>query len=135
MTSTPSGVVQIRVTPASIGLDTGANGSFLLFDYFTRRNPSALPQGPTTGFDGPGASTGVGGAFSTSYVFAGAIELGQFTLPAVLGARVTSERSYTQDIDGVIGAKVLRWFTVGFDYAHERVYLTPNAEGRAKLKL
>jgi len=118
-----------------IGLDTGADGSFLLFDYFTRRNPSALPQGPTTGFDGPGAQTGVGGAFSTSLVLAGTIELGQFALPAVLGARVTSERSYAQDIDGVIGARVLRWFTVGFDYAHERVYLTLNAEGRAKLGL
>jgi predicted aspartyl protease len=118
-----------------VGLDTGADGSFLLFDYFTRRNPSALPQGPSTGFDGPGAQVGVGGAFSTSLVFAGTIELGQFALPAVIGARVTSERSYAQDIDGVIGGKVLRWFTVGFDYAHERVYLTPNAEGRAKLGL
>nr|MDP9106711.1 retroviral-like aspartic protease family protein [Candidatus Eremiobacteraeota bacterium] len=118
-----------------IGLDTGASGSFLLFDYFTRRNPSALPQGPTTGFDGPGAQTGVGGPFSTSLVLAGTIELGTFALPAVLGARVTSERSYAQDIDGVIGDNVLRWFTVGFDYAHERVYLTPNADGRAKLGL
>jgi predicted aspartyl protease len=130
VTATFDGAVAER-----IGLDTGASGSFLLFDYFTRRNPSALPEGPTTGFDGPGAQTGVGGAFSTSIVLAGTIELGRFALPAVLGARVTSERSYAQDIDGVIGDKVLRWFTVGFDYAHERVYLTPNAEGRAKLGL
>ncbi len=118
-----------------VGLDTGANGAFLLFDYFRRANPTALTDGLTVGFDAPGASTGVGGAFSTALVFAGKLELGTFALPGVLGSRVTSERSYPQEIDGVIGAKVLRWFTVGFDYAHERVYLTPNAEGRAKLGL
>jgi predicted aspartyl protease len=118
-----------------MGLDTGANGSFLLFDYFMRANPSALPDGPVAGFGDPGAHTGVGGAFSTSPVLVGSLQLGSFALPAIVGSRVTSERSYAQDIDGVIGAQVLRWFTVGFDYAHERVYLTPNAEGRAKLGL
>jgi predicted aspartyl protease len=118
-----------------MGLDTGANGSFLLFDYFMRANPSALPAGPVAGFGDPGGHTGVGGAFSTSPVVVGSIQLGPFSLPAIVGSRVTSERSYAQDIDGVIGAQVLRWFTVGFDYAHERVYLTPNAEGRAKLGL
>jgi predicted aspartyl protease len=118
-----------------MGLDTGANGSFLLFDYFTRANPSALPNGPVAGLGDPGGHTGVGGAFSTSPVLAGSIQLGPFALPVIVGSRVTSELSYAQDIDGVIGAQVLRWFTVGFDYAHERVYLTPNAEGRARLGL
>jgi predicted aspartyl protease len=116
-----------------VGLDTGGSGSFLMFDYFTRRNPNVLRDDDGGIYaDGP-QQIGVGGAFATKPAFVHTLELGTLHVPSVLGYRVTSERSYTQELDGVIGDKVLRWFTVGFDYAHERVYLTPNAEGRAKL--
>lgn len=118
-----------------MGLDTGGAGSFLLFDYFTRRNPNALHDDDGILFsDGPQQS-GVGGAFTTKPAFVRALELGDLRVPNVVGYRVTSERSYAQEIDGVIGDRVLRWFTVGFDYAHERVYLTPNTEGRSRLGL
>jgi predicted aspartyl protease len=116
-----------------VGLDTGGSGSFLMFDYFTRRNPNALHDDDGGIYsDGP-EQIGVGGAFATKPAFVHTLELGSLHVPSVLGYRVTSARSYTQEMDGVIGDKVLRWFTVEFDYAHERVYLTPNAEGRAKL--
>ena len=116
-----------------VGLDTGGSGSLLMFDYFTRRNPNALHD-DDGGFysEGP-EQIGVGGAFATKPAFVHTLELGSLHVPSVLGYRVTSANSYTQEMDGVIGDKVLRWFTVGFDYMHERVYLTPNAEGRAKL--
>ena len=116
-----------------VGLDTGGSGSFLMFDYFTRRNPNALRDDDGAIFsDGP-EQIGVGGAFATKPAFVHTLELGSLHVPSVLGYRVSSAGSYTQDMDGVIGDKVLRWFTVGFDYMHERVYLTPNAEGRTKL--
>jgi len=116
-----------------VGLDTGGSGSFLMFDYFTRRNPNALRDDDGGIFsDGP-EQIGVGGAFATKPAFVHTLALGALRVPSVLGYRVTSEKSYTTEIDGVIGDRVLRWFTVGFDYMHERVYLTPNAEGRAKL--
>jgi predicted aspartyl protease len=116
-----------------VGLDTGGSGSFLMFDYFTRRNPNALRDDDGGIYADGLEQIGVGGAFATKPAFVHMLELGTLHVPSVLGYRVTSERSYTQEMDGVIGDKVLRWFTVGFDYAHERVYLTPNAEGRVKL--
>ncbi len=118
-----------------VGLDTGGGGSFLLFDYFTRRNPKALAD------DDRGASArtrplvGVGGAFTVAPALAHSVELGDFRLPDVSGYRVTSDRAYAQDIDGVIGDQLLRWFTLGLDYAHERIYLTPNREGRRALRI
>jgi len=118
-----------------MGLDTGGAGSFLLFDYFTRRNPNALHDEDGVLFgDGP-QQLGVGGAFATKPAFVRRLELGDVQAANVIGYRVTSERSYAQEIDGVIGDRVLRWFTIGFDYAHERIYLTPNAEGRLRLAL
>jgi len=116
-----------------VGLDTGGSGSFLMFDYFTRRNPNALHDDDGGVYSEGPEQIGVGGAFTTKPAFVHTLELGSLHVPSVLGYRVTSARSYTQEMDGVIGDKVLRWFTVGFDYAHERVYLTPNTEGRAKL--
>ncbi|MDQ6941321.1 MAG: retroviral-like aspartic protease family protein [Candidatus Eremiobacteraeota bacterium] len=116
-----------------VGLDTGGSGSFLMFDYFTRRNPNALHDDDGGVYSEGPEQIGVGGAFATKPAFVHTLELGTLHVPSVLGYRVTSAGSYTTEMDGVIGDKVLRWFTVGFDYAHERIYLTPNAAGRAKL--
>lgn len=51
------------------------------------------------------------------------------------GFRVTSRKSYVNEADGVLGIGFLHYFTVGLDFAHGRVYLTPNADGRTAMGL
>jgi predicted aspartyl protease len=119
-----------------VGIDTGGIGAFLLFDYFTRRNPAPLPD--VDALVGGGAEpslAGVGGGFAASPALVGTFEVGGFRFRNVRGYRVMSEQSFSQDSDGVIGEGLLRYFTLGLDYANERVYLTPNAEGRKALGL
>ncbi|MEA2718778.1 MAG: hypothetical protein QOJ39_642 [Candidatus Eremiobacteraeota bacterium] len=119
-----------------VGIDTGGIGAFLLFDYFTRRNPAPLPgiDGFVAG-SGDTSLAGVGGGFAASPAFVSTFELGGFRFRNVTGYRVTSEQSFTQDSDGVIGEGLLRYFTLDLDYANQRVYLTPNTEGRKALEL
>ena len=53
----------------------------------------------------------------------------------MLGYRVATEQAYTHDVDGVIGDGILHYFTLTLDYAGERVFLTPNRDGRKLLEL
>jgi clan AA aspartic protease (TIGR02281 family) len=117
-----------------VGIDTGGVGAFLLFDYFTRRNPAPLPDIDALG-GGETTLAGVGGGFAASSALVSSFEVGGFRFRNVRGSRVTSDQSFSQDSDGVIGEGLLRYFTLGLDYANERVYLTPNAEGRKALAL
>jgi hypothetical protein len=116
-----------------VGIDTGGIGAFLLFDYFTRRNPAPLPDIDTLGGSSELSLAGVGGGFAASSALVSSFEVGGFRFRDVRGYRVVSEQSFAQDSDGVIGEGLLRYFTVGLDYANERVYLTPNADGRKAL--
>ena len=118
-----------------VGIDTGGIGAFLLFDYFTRRNPPALPNVDDLLSGGNANLAGVGGGFAASPAFVSTLEVGGFRFRNVSGYRVTSDQSFSQDSDGVIGEGLLRYFTLGLDYANERVYLTPNGEGRKVLAL
>jgi predicted aspartyl protease len=118
-----------------IGIDTGGVGAFLLFDYFTRRNPPPLPDVDALAFGADPNFAGVGGGFAASPAFVSSFRLGGFTFHNVTGYRVLSEQSFSQDSDGVIGEGLLRNFTLGLDYANERIYLTPNADGRKALGL
>ncbi len=114
-------------------IDTGGVGAFLLFDYFTRRNPPPLPDIDALMRGGDATLTGVGGGFAASPAFVSTFEVGGFRFRDVTGYRVMSEQSFSQDSDGVIGEALLRYFTLGLDYANERVYLTPNGDGRKLL--
>jgi hypothetical protein len=116
-------------------LDTGGEGNFLIFDYFTRRNPDAVPDVEVPVFPGGTTLSGVGGLFATKLVVVRHFGIAGFDFRSVIGNRVIAQQTYSNDVDGVMGQQMLRNFTVGFDYAHERVYLTPNAAGRKALGL
>ncbi|MDB5073707.1 MAG: hypothetical protein JWM87_4818 [Candidatus Eremiobacteraeota bacterium] len=118
-----------------VGIDTGGIGAFLLFDYFTRRNPAPLPDIEALAGGTELSLAGVGGGFAASSALVSSFEVGGFRFRDVRGYRVVSEQSFSQDADGVIGEGLLRYFTLGLDYANERVYLTPNADGRKALGL
>ena len=114
-------------------LDTGGEGNFLIFDYFTRRNPEAVPDVDVPVFPGGTTLSGVGGLFATKLVVVRHFAIAGFDFRSVIGNRVIGPQTYSNDVDGVMGQQMLHNFTVGFDYARERVYLTPNAAGRKAL--
>jgi predicted aspartyl protease len=116
-------------------LDTGGEGTLLIFDYFTRRNPDVVYDIEAPAFPSGSTLSGVGGQFATKVVFVRDLAIAGFDFRNVVGNRVISQQSYAQEADGVMGQELLRAFTVGFDYANSRVYLTPNAAGRKTLKL
>jgi predicted aspartyl protease len=130
VTATLDGVVAERFM-----LDTGGEGNFLIFDYFTRRNPDAVPDVEVPVFPGGTTLSGVGGLFATKLVVVRHFAIAGFDFRSVIGNRVIAQQTYANDVDGVMGQQMLRNFTVGFDYPHERVYLTPNAAGRKALGL
>jgi hypothetical protein len=107
-------------------LDTGGAGPFMLFDYFSRRNPDALRgacAGDTQLF-------GVGGSFDAEICTIKHFVFGQVDFRDFAGYHVTSAQAYDDDSDGIIGPDLLSLFTLGLDYTNARVYLTPNSTGR-----
>lgn len=109
-------------------LDTGGAGTFLLFDYFARRYPDVLrtPIGKRT-------FLGVGGPFQTDGYRISDLVFASIHFKDFIGYRVGSRGAYAGDQDGLIGTGFLRLFTLGLDYSHGRVYLTPNGLGRSMM--
>jgi predicted aspartyl protease len=107
-------------------LDTGHDGTFMIFDYFARRHPDALRDEHNWGArSDPIVFYGVGGEFDTRpYVIAN-LQLSNLDFIDVLGYRVVSKGSYSEDSDGLIGSSFMRLFTVGLDYGNSCVYLVP----------
>jgi clan AA aspartic protease (TIGR02281 family) len=109
-------------------LDTGAPGTFLIFDYFARRYPAALHDDHGLGAQrGPVLHYGIGGSFQARPFAIANLVLAGVDFTDVVGYLVTSRGSYDFDGDGVIGAKFLGLFTVGLDYGNSSVYLVPTA--------
>lgn len=110
-------------------LDTGGAGTFLIFDYFARRNPQALrDQGG--GWNRNVRMYGIGGPIDTQPYQIGSLQLANVTFKNFVGYRVVNRGSYEGTDDGIIGTSFLRMFTLGFDYANARIYLVPNIAGR-----
>jgi clan AA aspartic protease (TIGR02281 family) len=114
-------------------LDTGAVGTFLVFDYFARRHPEALKDENATAHAPVRRFNGIGGAFETRPYQIAALKLGNVRFTGFTGYRVTSAGSYSGAADGLIGDEFLRMFTLGIDYGNSRVYLVPNAIGRTAM--
>jgi hypothetical protein len=111
-------------------VDTGASGSLVIFDYFARRYPNALVD--LGGGENRGRRyAGVGGAIQTQPYQLQTIELGPLVFHKFVVYRVTSRSSFPVAADGLIGADLLRYFDLYTDYAHARLYLAPNDDGRA----
>jgi clan AA aspartic protease (TIGR02281 family) len=112
-------------------IDTGASGTFLIFDYFARRHPEALRDYQAGGARSePVQFYGIGGNFETRPYEIQSVELGNVRFRDFVGYRVMSDQSYSYNSDGVIGSTFLRLFTLGLDYGNSRVYLVPNGAAR-----
>jgi predicted aspartyl protease len=110
-------------------LDTGAAFSFVVFQRFVRAHPDAFaPLGDPRTY----AANGVGGSIPYRKVSSRRVELGTWALDDDYGAEALSSSALGFDNeDGLIGADILKLFTVYLDYASNRVYLAPN--GRAPI--
>jgi predicted aspartyl protease len=126
-TQQPITTVSINGTIAErVVIDTGGFGPFLLFDYFTRRHPDAIPRaavGPTR------QMLGAGGTFNTNLITVDDFALANVHFKQFEGLRVASDSSYSNDEDGLIGPTFLRLFDVHLDYPEGKIFLVPNASG------
>jgi hypothetical protein len=61
------------------------------------------------------------------------LKLGNVNFTGFTAYRVVGRGTYAQNDDGIVGVEFLRLFTLGFDYAHSRIYLVPNSSGRAAM--
>ncbi len=108
-------------------LDTGAAFSYVVFQRFARAHPdsfAAASDGRTF------SASGVGGSMPYRRIASKRIELGTWALDDDFGAEALSPSALGFDTeDGLIGADILKLFTVYLDYANSRIYLAPN--GRA----
>lgn len=110
-------------------IDTGASGTFMIFDAFVRKHPEALVD--RGGGDGRNNRYyGIGGDIETKPYQLSSVRIGPMNFTDFVGYRVMSTATYEGNDDGVIGAAFLNLFTVGLDYANNRVYLVPNTLGR-----
>jgi clan AA aspartic protease (TIGR02281 family) len=112
-------------------LDTGGAGPLLVYDFFARRHPEALVDA-----HGGGARSqplhlyGIGGEFETRPIQLASVKLGNVNFTDVIAHRIASKGSYASNTDAQIGPEFFKLFTLGLDYANNRVYLVPNADGR-----
>lgn len=124
-----SGTPVVRVTIGEATgddfiLDTGAAFSYVLFQRFARAHPDAA----TISGDGRVRyGRGVGGSLSFRSVATKRVELGAWAFGDAVGIEALSPNALGFDNeDGLIGADILKLFTVYLDYATRHVYLTPN---------
>ncbi len=105
-------------------LDTGAAFSYVLFQRFARAHPEAA----TTSRDGRVRhGSAVGGTLSFRSVAAKRVSLGAWAFDGAVGVEALSPNALGFDNeDGLIGADILKLFTVYLDYAGGHVYLAPN---------
>ncbi len=112
-------------------LDTGGAGPLLVYDYFARRHPEALVDEHGAGARSrPAHIYGIGGEIQTRPYQLASVKLGNVNFSDVIAYRIASKGAYASATDAQIGPEFFKLFTLGLDYANNRVYLVPNAEGR-----
>jgi predicted aspartyl protease len=122
LTATVNGVTTDRMA-----FDTGSIGSMLFNDAFVTRHPEAFPARDR---NGPRLTLlGVGGTFEVERYTIGHLLLGTTDFTGFEAFRVASSSVFSGPLDGFIGPDFFRLFTVGLDYPHGRIQLTPNADG------
>ncbi|GAC1571813.1 MAG: hypothetical protein NVS3B7_02200 [Candidatus Elarobacter sp.] len=114
-------------------LDTGGAGPLLVSDAFASRHPEALRDGGGVVRAVPLALHGVGGAIGTRAFRIANLRVANVRFTDVVGYRITSRDANAVPTDGNLGPDFFRLFTVGLDYANDRIYLEPNASGRAAI--
>ncbi|MBV9647733.1 MAG: aspartyl protease family protein [Candidatus Eremiobacteraeota bacterium] len=127
-TGSPETTVVINGVKADrFTIDTGAAGTFLLFNYFVSRYPDVLKNGTY----GEGESTfwGVGGFGTAKPYMLHELLLGKTKFTDTPGYVVASDSAFDWAQDGLIGSDFLRLYDVWLDYEYSRIYLVPNAHG------
>jgi len=104
-------------------LDTGAAYSYVVFQRFARAHPEALASARRT----VGYASGVGGTIETRAIDTKKVTLGGLSFDDGSGVEALSPNAFGFDNeDGLIGADILKQFTMYLDYAASRVYLAPS---------
>lgn len=108
---------------ASAELDTGSDGSIGFTRPFVDKHHLLEGRMTVAGF-----GMGVGGEASVVIGRLDALRLGPFAFarPVVGFSRATQGATASDARDGIMGAEVLRRFTVILDYPHRRAILEPN---------
>jgi hypothetical protein len=106
-------------------IDSGATSALWLTKAFSNAHPEFLSVKDT--IEVPNV-VAVGGELSARVGWVPAIRLGGFvvSMPFTQFSQNTSGILATPDLAGIIGAQMLRRFTVIFDYAHREMILEPN---------
>lgn len=115
-----------RTLPMRMMVDTGARGGVVVNTPFAEKRRVYDAIAPTL----EGAfGVGIGGASAfrvgraKQFKFAGVA----FDVPVVSASLDRAGAVANPNLDGIIGAEVLRRFTVTIDYAHRRLLFVPNA--------
>jgi hypothetical protein len=114
-----------RTLPMHMVVDTGAGG-ILVHRPFAVKHHIDAAFAPA--IEGP-FSIGLGGPSRQRIGRAKRFALAGFTFdaPIIAVSRDPAGTTALAEVDGMIGAEILRRFTVTFDYAHRRLLLVPNA--------
>ena len=116
-------------------VDTGADRS-TLFSQFIRANPErtkdqGLGERERDAYPFEQQFYGVGGQVSFSQLQLGPLAVAGVTFPTWLFDATENAASFEfEDIDGLIGQDVLRYFDVYLDYPQQRIYFVPNQRYR-----
>jgi hypothetical protein len=113
--------------PVALTVDTGSRDSLTMSSPFVRAHSlvkkyAASPEAVI--------GWGVGGAARGRPARFGALQLGDLNIEGIAGNLFVGDKGAFSDPDiaGNLGGGVLRRFTVAFDYANRKMYLTPNAD-------
>lgn len=108
-------------------IDTGMGASLIMWTPFVMRH-HLLSRYKMSAPIATGG--GIGGGLSARYATAGVFMFGPIAIKNPLVLFTTSQQGSLalKDAAGNIGGGILNRFTVTFDYAHQRMYLKPNAK-------
>jgi hypothetical protein len=123
----PVVVADLDGIEARLGVDTGARSSLLLYSPFVRANNLEEKYNATveaiTGW-------GIGGPIRSKLARGKNLRIGDISIPRPL-LRLSVQRAGLTTgthLDGLIGADILRQFTLTFNYARRQVIFQKNAE-------
>jgi len=120
-------------TAERITVDTGAQASFMLFNYFARRHPEALTGKHAHPWFRDVEFEGVGGIVETKPYQLSEIDFATMRFVDFIGYVVTSN-AYGSDQDGLFGSDFLHFYDVFLDYPNGQIVLGLNETGRKAAK-
>jgi predicted aspartyl protease len=121
-------------------VDTGSNGTVLIFPYFSRRHSGIVVDkhdndltSIDTPFDGgrpDNMAYGAYGEFKVHQVALSQFKLAAWSLNGLLVDVVDTKGFYEWGTDGLLGTAMLKFFNIDFDYADGFIYVIPNRNAK-----